>query len=41
MQLGPRRLGGKRRKEVGLETFLVHIYGKGILGFENVFKKSD
>jgi len=38
MQVRPRRLSGKRRKEVSLQTFLVYIYGKGILGFEYVFE---
>lgn len=41
MQPGPRRFSTKRREEVSLEKFLVYIYGKGVLGFENVFKKSD
>jgi hypothetical protein len=41
MQLGPSRLSGKMRKEVGFETPMVRIYRKRILGFENVFKKSD
>jgi hypothetical protein len=37
VQLRPGRLGGKRRKEVGWKTFLVHIYGKGVFGLEYVF----
>jgi hypothetical protein len=37
MQLRPRRLSGKRRKEVSWKTLLVRIYGKGILGFKYVF----
>jgi hypothetical protein len=37
MQLRPRRLSGKRRKEVNWKTFLVHIYWKRVLGFKYVF----
>jgi hypothetical protein len=37
VQLRPRRLSGKRRKEVSWKAFLIHIYRKGIFGFEYVF----
>jgi hypothetical protein len=38
VQLRPRRIRGKRRKEIGWKRFLARIGGKSILGFEDVFK---